>query len=188
MNSIRRNPFQAESMLRATSAYKSTHHCWRGLEGFQICACAFALNEWFLVFLFLCPCSIAAVSSFAFSHHTACLSQVESLSHCLPAWVASGVLCVLFCVCSTISAWSMAGKWKQLFPVYTELCSSFYIAHWGITFPSTEPPSHGAALWFSSRMCGDRFLCHLHPVWILVLHRRGSKEGKTHFYKFLGFF
>lgn len=39
MNSIRRNPFQAESMLRATSAYKSAHHCWRGLEGFQICLC-----------------------------------------------------------------------------------------------------------------------------------------------------
>lgn len=191
MNSIRRNSFQAESMLRATPAYKSTHHRWRGSEGFQICLC-FCI-KWIIsgvpipLPVLHCYCAF-----FAFSHHITCLSQEESLSHCLPAWVASGVLCVLFRVCRhplcLVHGWKVEAGSSQFAQSYAVHLATFYTAHWGTTFPSTEPPSHRAALWPASCMCGGRFLCHLHPAWILVLHERGSKEGKVHFYKFWGFF
>lgn len=165
----------------------TTEEAWKDFRS----ACAFALHELFLVFLFLCPCSIASVSFFAFSHHIACLSQEEFLSRCLPAWVASGVLCDLFCVCRhclcLVHGWKVEVGSSQFTLSYAVQLATFYTAHWGITFPSAEPPINGTALCSAPCTCGGRFLCHLHPVWI-VLHERGSKEGKTHFYKFWRYF
>lgn len=191
MNSIRRNSFQEESMLRATSAYKSAHHRWRGLEGFQICLC-FCI-KWIIsgvstpLPLLHCYC----VFFFAFSHHIACLSQEESLSHCLPAWLASGVLCVLFCVCRhhlcLVHGWEVEGGSSQLTLSYAVQLATFYMAHWGITFPSTEPPSHRAALWPASYMRGDRFLSFASCL-NSCASWKGKQRGQNTLLQILGFF
>lgn len=188
MNSIKRNPFQAESMLRATSAYKSAHHHWRGLEGFQICL-GFSI-KWMISGVSIplplprCYCVFFCIfPSYGLFVPGAVLEPMHSFIQVCSVW---------FCVCRhhlcLVHGWEVRAGSSLFTPSYAVLLATFYTAHWGITFPSTEPPSHGPALWPASCMCGDRFLCHLQPVWILVLHGRGSKEGKTRFYKFLGFF
>lgn len=120
MNSIKRNPFQAESMLRATSAYKSAHHHWRGLEGFQICL-GFSI-KWMISGVSIplplprCYCVFFCIfPSYGLFVPGAVLEPMHSFIQ-----VCSVVLC--------LQASSLLGPWmrsaSRLFPVYTELCSS----------------------------------------------------------------
>lgn len=123
MNSIRRNPFQAESMLRATSAYKSAHHHWRGLEGFQICLC-FCI-KWIISGLFVPLPLLHCYCFFFLIFPSSCLFVPGRVLEPLPSCMG-GFRWALFhsvsAAPSLLCLW--LGSGSRLFPVYTELCSS----------------------------------------------------------------
>lgn len=138
MSSIRRNSFQAKSMLRATSAYKSAHQSWRDLEGFQICLC-FCI-KWMISAVSIPLPLLHCYCVFFCIFPSFCLfvpgRDLEPLPSCM-----GGLRCAL-CSVLCLQAPSLLGPWlgsgSRLFPVYIERCSSIsYILYSSLrhTFP-----------------------------------------------------
>lgn len=191
MSSIRRNSFQAKSMLRATSAYKSAHQSWRDLEGFQICLC-FCI-KWMISGVSIPLPLLHCYCVFFCIFPSFCLfvpgRDLEPLPSCM-----GGLRCAL---CSVLcpQAPSLLGPWlgsgSRLFPVYIEWCSSIsYILYSSLRhdFPLSR------AL-FSQ---GSSLTCLLYVWWQIFVSfvpcvnscasRNGKQRGQTTLLRIFWFF